>query len=175
MRKLVCMLVLAAASAASFAQVFPSPFFATAPNLIDGFDAMPAGLYTSFPMFTGSAVCSRTVATGALVVGNTGGLALTAPNYLFGRGTDVQIKTIVPRSQFGGFFQQGVSTPPVALIRFSFYDQFNFLIGSVSVPCPTSWTWIGWSTLPNWSRVEIDGISTSTIGGNIAMDELRVG
>ncbi|HVT11004.1 MAG TPA: hypothetical protein VHE55_01950 [Fimbriimonadaceae bacterium] len=173
MKKLICLLSLVVASVLAQAQVFPSGFFPAVPPFIDGFDGIPAGLYTSFPMFGGNGVAARTTATGALVVGNAGGLALTAPNYLTPTNTNVTIKMVTPKTAFGGFFMLAPGSIGPVSIRFQFFDPLGLPIGSVVVPCPAAWSWIGWTTMPNWQRVEIDAITTSTAGA-IAMDEFRV-
>lgn len=173
MRKLVCMLSLAVASVVANAQVFPSGFFPAFPPYIDGFDTLVPGSYTGFPMFAGNGGMARIGALNAMVVSNLGGIALTAPNYNFGRGCDVQMKVSPPMTYFGGFFQRAPAGIAITTIKFAFYDIFNVLIGSVAVPCPASWTWIGWKTSPQWQRVEIYGIG-GALPGYVAMDEIRV-
>jgi hypothetical protein len=57
----------------------------------------------------------------------------------------------------------------VTKIKFSFFDQFSLPIGSVVVPCPAFWSWIGFKTNPNWARVEISG--NGILPGYVAMDD----
>ena len=171
MKKIITLLFVAVTSALQ-AQVFPSGFFPTTAPWVDGFDTLFPGSYVSFPMFSNNGAAARIQPQNALVVGNIGGVALTAPNYMFGRGTDVQIKVAQPMTYFGGFFQLAPAGVLVTQIKFAFYDQFNVFIGSVVVPCPGGWTWIGWKTVPKWQRVEIYG--NGTLPGYVAMDEIRV-
>lgn len=171
MKKIITLAFLAVAGA-SQAQVFPSGFFPTAAPWIDGFDTLISGSYISFPMFSGNGGAARIGAMNAMVVSNMGGVALTPPNYMFGRGTDVQMKVAQPMTYFGGFFQLAPAGVLVTQIKFAFYDSFNNFIGSVVVPCPGGWTWIGWKTVPQWQRVEIYG--NGILPGYVAMDEIRV-
>lgn len=171
MRKLLCLLALTVASAIQ-AQVFPSGPFPAVPPYIDGFDTLAPGSYLSFPMFGGNGAAARIGGVNALLVGNLGGAALTPPNYMFGRGADVQIKVAQPMKYFGGFFRVAPAGVVVTQIKFAFYDQFNVFIGSVTVPCPAGWAWIGWKTSPLWQRVEIYG--NGALPGYVAMDEIRV-
>lgn len=171
MRKYVLFLLMAVASA-SQAIVIPIPFFPTAPALIETFDTTAPGAYMAFPVFGGLGGAARIGTAGLLNVGPPSPF-VTAPNGMFGRGVDVNIKINGQMRRFGGFFRSTnfILTPPT-IATFKFYDSSNVLIGVGAAPISPAWSWIGFGTIPKWSRVEIFGNGSSP--GYVAMDQLRM-
>lgn len=170
MKKLLGMCFAVVATSAS-AQVFPSGFFPTAANLIENYDTTAPGSYISFPMFLGLGAAARLMPVNALLVNNFG-TWITPPHIMFGRGTDVQIKVGQPMTYFGGWFREAPAGILVTQATFRFYDQFNLPIGSQTAAITPFWQWIGWKTIPQWSRVEI--IGNGSLPGYVAFDETRI-
>jgi hypothetical protein len=91
MKKLFAFIIAVSAIATANAQVFSVPFFATTPSQIESYDAIAPGSYLGMPVFAGFGSAARMGSVNALLVGGFGS-PLTAPNMMFGRGTDVQIR-----------------------------------------------------------------------------------
>lgn len=169
--KQIAVLALAFTAFAANAQVTPIPFFPTPGPLQHHFDANPAGAYSTLPVFSGLGVAA-TMGPGLMAV-TPDPSVVTAPHLLVGRSADVQIKVAVPMRRFGGYFNSGFWGLFSSTVSFRFYDVFNNPIGSATVPLTTSMQWIGFSTTPKWSRVEITG-SIPGIQGIVGMDSLRI-
>lgn len=169
MKKLLLLAALCVAGAAQ-AQVFPSGPFGTVAPWIENYDAMAPGSYTSFPVWGGNASFSRLTPVNGIVVGAPL-TPLSAPNAVFGRGVDVQIRVNQPMRLFGGFFKLAPFGIAVTQARFRFYDAFNNFIGQGVAPINPGWTWIGWQTIPAWHRVEV--IGNGSLAGYVAFDETR--
>jgi hypothetical protein len=155
------------------APVFLNGPFATPPVWIESYDSLPNGGSNTIPMFGGWGVGNRIGTNGQLWVGPPPVWNVTAPNSLYGRGVDVEIVALIPMRRFGGMFARmppGLVQSPVG--TFTFYDNSNNVIGSVTVPISANFTWRGFRTFPRWKRVEI--IGSSPIPGHIAMDQTRI-
>ena len=170
MRKLLSLALLATAATACHAIVFPSAPFP--PTSTENFDSYVAGGYISHPVFGGLGVASRIGVQGALQIGPPSPF-LSGPNGMFGRGVDVNIAINGQRRRFGGGFHNVAAGIPFAtMVKFRFFTASNVLIGTGTAPVTGAWSWIGWVTIPKWSRVEIYG--NSPLPGYVAMDNLRM-
>ena len=104
------------------AQIPIGPF---APMEIEDFDALAPGFYENFVGFNGHAEFSRTTNANRLWVLNDPALlpAISNPNSMFGRGTDVRIDFKSVLNQFGGFFRVPNAGVPVNQVQFIFYKS----------------------------------------------------
>jgi hypothetical protein len=161
--------VLAAASQAIVSSI---GFFPTPAIMQEGFDTTTVGTYNALPVFSVPAVMSRIGTGGQLVVRPYPGVN-TIPNMCFGDGVNAQIKTGIPMRRFGGFFMSGINGVFSSTATFRFYDAANNPIGAATVALSPLFTWVGFSTIPKWKRVEILG-SIPTLPGYVGMDSLRI-
>jgi hypothetical protein len=169
--KQIAVLALATSAVSAHAVIFPSPFFATPAPLRHTFDANTAGAYTNIPVFTGLGTAA-TLGPGVMAV-MTDPSVVSIPHLLVGRGADVQIKVGVPMRRFGGFFNSGFFGLFSGSATFRFFDAANNPIGSATVPMTPAMQWVGFTTFPKWSRVEIGG-TIPGIQGIVGMDSLRI-
>ncbi len=158
---------------AAHAQVTPAPFFFTPPVMQEGFDTTIAGLYTTMPVFGVPASASAIGTGGMLVVSPYPGV-VSLPHLMYGRGVDVEIRTLIPMRRFGGYFRSGFFGLFSTTAEFRFYDASNVLIGTPQiVPMTAALSWVGFTTVPKWNRVEIYG-NVPGIPGLVGMDSLRI-
>lgn len=169
--KQIAVLALAASAVSANAVVFSSGFFVTPPALRHTFDANPAGAYTNIPVFTGLGTAA-TLGPGVMAV-MTDPSVVSIPHLLVGRSADVQIKVGVPMRRFGGYFNSGFFGLFSSFAGFRFFDAANNPIGSATVPLTPAMQWVGFSTFPKWSRVEISG-TIPGVQGIVGMDSLRI-
>jgi hypothetical protein len=174
MKKIVALALACAAVVTAHAQVTSTGFFGTNPNWREDFDWLPsATAWSSFNVFFGGGTVNRIGTLGALQVGPPAHIVpWNSPNAMYGRSVDVEITVSTPMKRFGGYFKLAPSGITVNQATFVFYDASNNLIGVGVSPVTWGWNWIGWKTVPSWSRVEIYG--NGSLPGYIAMDELRV-
>src|SRR5262245_1321967 len=90
-------------SVGCFAQVTPTAPFPTIPPMMEDFDSIPIGAYSSLPVFGVPAL--------AQMIGSGGGLVVrplppvfSAPNLLVGDGVDIAIYSAIPMRRFSGYF-----------------------------------------------------------------------
>lgn len=169
--KQIAVLAFATAAVSANAVVLPNPFFATPVPLRHTFDANTAGAYTNIPVFSGLGTAAP-LGPGVMAV-MTDPSVVSIPHLLVGRGADVQIKVGVPMRRFGGYFNSGFFGLFSSFASFRFFDAANNPIGSATVPLTPAMQWVGFSTFPKWSRVEISG-TIPGIQGIVGMDSLRI-
>lgn len=175
MRNLKSMLVLTALGAVMSANAALAPIgpFAT-PNM-ESFDALAPGAYAGFPGMAGFAGFSRVPVANALHVGGGAVLPpLTAPNAMFGRGTNVLIRLQADRKKFGGYFRVPNAGIAVTHARFIFRNAGGGIVGIVIAPVNNlAWQWRGWSSTIPFRSIEIQG--NGALPGYVGMDLVRVG
>jgi hypothetical protein len=169
--KTTAIFALAAFSVAAQAQVTPTVFFATPPPFTHSFDTNTAGGYLSLPLFTGLGVANAIGPGTMMVMPDPSNVSF--PHVFVGRSADIEITTAFPMRRFGGFFNSGYFGLFSGFAAFRFYDQFNFPIGTAVVPLTPTMTWVGFTTIPKWQRVEILG-SIPGLQGIVGMDSLRI-
>lgn len=169
--KTTALLALAALSVAAQAQVTPAGFFPTPGPFTHNFDTNIAGPYATLPLFTGIGTANA-IGAGAMVV-MPDPSNVSFPHVFVGRSADIEITTAFPMRRFGGFFNSGYFGLFSGFAAFRFYDQFNFPIGTAVVPLTPAMTWVGFTTIPKWKRVEILG-SIPGFQGIVGMDSLRI-
>jgi hypothetical protein len=169
--KQIAVLALAVSAVSAHAVIFPSPFFATPVPLRHTFDANTAGAYTNIPVFSGLGTAAP-IGPGVMAV-MTDPSVVSIPHLLVGRSADVQIKVGVPMRRFGGYFNSGFFGLFSGFASFRFFDAANNPIGSATVPLTPAMQWVGFSTFPKWSRVEISG-TIPGVQGVVGMDSLRI-
>lgn len=169
------MLVLASVASVGYvaqAQVPIGPFVSPTQEL---FDTLAPTSYVSFPAFAGAGAFSRIGVGGLLVVTNNAALlpSITAPNAMFGRGVDVNVRFATRYKRFGGWYRVPNAGVPVTTVKFVFY-QGAVPIG-VSVGGPVNmfgYTWYGYDLGPlgGYDRVEIYG--NGPLPGYVGMDNV---
>lgn len=174
MRNLRNLLVIVGLGTTVAAQAALIPIGPFASPKIENFDALAPGSYAGFPAMAGFAGISRTPASNALLVGGGAVLPpLSAPNAMFGRGTDVFIRFQADRKQFGGYFRVPNAGINVTHATYIFRNAAMAVVGVVVAPVnPFGWQWRGWrSTIP-FRSVEIRG--NGALPGYVGMDAIRV-
>lgn len=135
---------------------------------------LAAGAYAGFPGFAGFGGFSRVPAANALVVTGAPILPpLSAPNAMFGRGTNVMIRFQAPQTRFGGHFRVPNAGIAVNQAKFIFRNAGGAIVGIAVAPVNNlAWQWRGWGSTIPFQSVEIDG--NGPIPGYVGMDYLRV-
>ncbi|MBX3119254.1 MAG: hypothetical protein KF784_09325 [Fimbriimonadaceae bacterium] len=174
MKLRILLLVAMAAFAVSVrAQVAIGPF---AGAINENFNAMVPGSYVGFAGYAGAGGFNRLNVGGLLVVNNNPGLLpmVDAPNNMFGRGTDVQIRFQQVWKRFGGVFRVPNAGIVVTTATFQFY-RFGLPVG-VPVAAPVNmagWVWIGYDCGPIGGYDEVRIYGNGTLPGYVGMDLLR--
>ena len=179
MRKLILFALFAVATA-SYAQVtvIPTGPFPTAAQMMEDFDSIAAGSYTSAPVWT-SPIAGNVYAL------NPGGWldiqppvfpqppAFSPPNTCVGVGSDIGITVAPIMRRFGAWFRNSPNSAGVAptFAKVVFVDSTGVVVGSVGIPLTNTWVWHGWKVNPKFHEVDIYG---SAGPGGVEIDDMEV-
>jgi hypothetical protein len=163
---------LGAVVSANAALIAIGPF--ASPNL-ESFDALAPGAYGGFAGMAGFAGFSRVPVVNGLQVGGGAVLPpLSAPNAMFGRGTNVMIRLQADRRKFGGYFRVPNAGIAVTQARFIFRNAGGGIVGVAVAPVnAAAWQWRGWDSTIPFRSIEIQG--NGVLAGYVGMDLVRVG
>lgn len=173
--KLIVGLAAFGAVAAAYSQTAIGPFFSP---LQERFDTTPVNTYVAFPGFFSLASVQRIGTNGLLVVHNNPAFApsISAPNNMWGRGVDVQIKMLFGTwNRFGGGFRMVNAGLFIPSVTFRFLRNGNPVGVPVTTPINNlNWVWSGWNlaSLGGFDEIHITG--NGPIPGYVAMDNLRI-
>ncbi|MEJ5383962.1 MAG: hypothetical protein WHS44_03670 [Fimbriimonadales bacterium] len=144
----------------------------TCPNS-ENFDGFATGIYNTLNTAVGT-FNPLPPQQGAMAVFSTPPPAFSAPNYLWGRSTDLEWIFPQPACKVGGYFRAvslGSVPPPTSMIV-NFYDAQNLYLASDVVNLTTSWQWVGWQFQTPVSRIEIIAQGGVT-AGYVGLDNLQ--
>lgn len=175
MKKTLAILLAASAASTVSAQVRSvGPF---AGDLTESFEGRTRSYSTCVRNGVFGGIGDLCATTSLLAMASSWACQAAAPDgdrFYISTFTEAEYTFLEPVRRFGGHFGGGHTGNPDATVEF--FDASGVMIGTddATFPLDCTWHWHGWSFDVPVSRIVVRGKVSSSFGGLVAMDDMRI-